>query len=206
MEIRDARPEEFEATADLLANALIDDPGWVASAPVRETRMLILKILCREGMAMAQASGGGTWICEVEGRPAGALVWNSPDQTSIPMSTIVGGVFRSLPHVLAHPVSTVRTIRNILALEAIKPKQRMYYAVFLGAKVQGKGVGSRLLRKLIETCGDEDLYLETQNPENLKFYTKHGFTRTETLEETFKGGAGAFGLLHRAQRKLSAAV
>ena len=53
----------------------------------------------------------------------------------------------------------------------------------LGAKVQGKGVGSMCIRVGIERANKAgaDCYLESSNPKNIPFYQRHGFKILETI-------------------------
>ena len=54
-----------------------------------------------------------------------------------------------------------------------------WYLAFLGIEPseQGKGLGSALLRPVLERCDSEGTpaYLETSNERNLPFYQRHGF-------------------------------
>lgn len=190
------KDSEREQAVKVLADALLGDPGWSAVSPNEKTRYTILKILCNEAITMAKAVKGETWVAILDDKIAGCFVWNPPGDAAIPVSTYVGGILRALPQVLLHPKVFLRCIQNITAMEAIKPKEDIYYGVFLGCAVQGRGVGSRLVNHLIEKSADTAIYLETQNPVNLKFYDSLGFKARQSLKETFPGGPAAYGLLH----------
>lgn len=185
-----------DAAASLLAQALLDDPGWSIVSPDRETRRTVLYSLSREAMRMCAAAGGETTIAWSGDTMLGALTWNPPEQNaSIPASTYVTGLLRSLPQAIRHPRVALRCVRNLLALDSIKPKGELYYAAFLGCAVRGRGVGRRLMHHLFEQCGGQDLYLETQNPDNLRFYKALGFSHYGIIDQTYPDGPSCFGML-----------
>ena len=59
-----------------------------------------------------------------------------------------------------------------------------YHLQALGAALQGKGLGSKLIKYGIEraTKAGVPCYLESSNPKNISFYKRQGF---EILEEVF---------------------
>lgn len=187
---------ERDQTVKVLADALLSDPGWSTISPNEKTRHKVLSILCNEGISMADAAKGETWIAMIDNKIAGAFIWNPPGEASIPFSTYFTGAARALPQVVKHPRVFVRCIRNLTAIDALKPKEDVYYGVFLGCALQGRGVGTQLVNQLIEKSGNTPLYLETQNPENVRFYNRLGFKAQGTLEATYRGGPPCYGLLH----------
>jgi ribosomal protein S18 acetylase RimI-like enzyme len=75
-------------------------------------------------------------------------------------------------------------LRGSLALEAKHPRRPHWYLLALGVDParQGQGVGSALLRPILERCDRERTaaYLETSNERNVPLYQRHGFALTET--------------------------
>lgn len=187
---------ERDNCVTVLADALVDDPGWSLVCPDAPTRHKLLTTLCNEAITMAHACNGETWVACLRGRIAGCFIWNAPGKASIPASTYFGGLARAFPLVIAHPLVVTRCVRTLIALDSIKPKEDVFYGVFLGCAVQGQGVGSQLVKQLIRRCGNTALYLETQNPRNLPFYERLGFKTHGIIEQTYPGGPRNFGLLH----------
>lgn len=190
------RDGERDECVKVLADALLSDPGWNIICPGSKTRHKMLSTLCNEAITLASACKGDTWVATLENKIAGCFIWNPPGGASIPVSTYLGGLARAFPLVVKHPIVATRCVRTIMALDAMKPKQEVFYGVFLGCAVQGRGVGSRLVNQLIEKSASTAIYLETQNPENLKFYERLGFRSHGTLQEAYPDGPSNFGLLY----------
>ena len=72
-----------------------------------------------------------------------------------------------------------RVLRAVSALEARHPQRRHYYLFQLAVDppLQGKGIGSALLRHTLEVCDSagHPAYLENSNPRNAPLYERHGF-------------------------------
>ena len=71
-------------------------------------------------------------------------------------------------------------------INKIHPKGLMYYLWFIGVdpKEQNKGIGSRLLKEVIEEGASKKrpIYLETSTLKNLPWYEKFGFTIYNKLD------------------------
>lgn len=84
-------------------------------------------------------------------------------------------------------------LKSILKREAMiksnHPKEPIAYLLFFGVDttVQGKGVGSSLLKEVIRECDRKGraIYLETSMDRNLPFYKKSGFEIFETLQLSY---------------------
>lgn len=76
------------------------------------------------------------------------------------------------------------------AIKAKQPKLPMYYLWFIGVdpKFKNQGIGSDLLRELIQESESEKLpiYLETSTLQNLPFYQKFGFKTYQELDLSYK--------------------
>ena len=76
-------------------------------------------------------------------------------------------------------------------MESKHPRQPHWYLATLGTAVeqQGKGVGSALMRPVLEHCDAEGIpcYLESSKERNVPFYRRHGF---EVVEEVPLPGDG----------------
>ena len=110
---------------------------------------------------------------------AGAAVWKHPNEwKSSTMDTL-----RLLPAMLrALRTKTPRMVAAFNNVEKVHPTQEHYYLEALGTnqEMQGKGVGSALIRPMLDRCDAEGMpaYLESSNPQNIPFYGRHGFVAT----------------------------
>ena len=119
---------------------------------------------------------------------AGSAIWAPAGK---PLLTGLGGILTMLP-VLPYVATNLGTTLRLLALiESKHPHEPHWYLATLGTAVdrQGTGVGSALLRPVLEHCDAEGIpcYLESSKERNLPFYRRHGF---EVVEEVPLPGDG----------------
>ena len=73
----------------------------------------------------------------------------------------------------------MRLIRGFDALKSNHPVEPHYYLYLLGVRPdrQSHGLGSALLRTMLERCDREQMpaYLEASSPRNIPLYLRHGF-------------------------------
>jgi len=71
-------------------------------------------------------------------------------------------------------------------LKQLHPKTNYCHLWFIGVKneAQGNGIGTKMISYLKQKCQEKSLpiYLETSNPDNLKFYEKNGFKLYKTIK------------------------
>lgn len=71
-------------------------------------------------------------------------------------------------------------------IKGAHPNNQIFYLWFIGVnpEVQQKGIGSDLLKDIIKESNvlKRPIYLETSMPENIKFYSKFGFTVYKELD------------------------
>ena len=119
---------------------------------------------------------------------AGSAIW-APAGKPQP-GTLAGLV--SMLAVLPYVATTlITTLRLLDMVESKHPRQPHWYLDTLGTAVdrQGQGVGTALLRPVLEHCDREGLpaYLESSKEQNLPFYRRHGF---EVVDELTLPGRG----------------
>ncbi|HEY0054906.1 MAG TPA: GNAT family N-acetyltransferase [Pedobacter sp.] len=72
-----------------------------------------------------------------------------------------------------------KTLKRESLIKKIKPKKKIYYLWFIGVKtdLQGKGIGTRLLKEILEDSNQRhrSVCLETSTLKNLPWYTQFGF-------------------------------
>lgn len=68
------------------------------------------------------------------------------------------------------------------------PKTPFYHLWYIGVdpKHQNKGIGSKLLKNVLESCLDKPVYLETSVNANLRWYYNYGFEIIDTLDLGYK--------------------
>lgn len=84
----------------------------------------------------------------------------------------------------------ITNVQNILSREkkikALQPKQLIYYLWFIGVspEVQGKGIGSQLLKDVLADCRLDTrvVCLETSTLKNIPWYEKFGFKIYDQLD------------------------
>ena len=115
---------------------------------------------------------------------AGVALWARHDQwqltfwqecSLIPLYVRVCGINRFM-----------RLIRGFDVMESHHLAERHYYLYLLGVHPdhQSQGLGSALLRTVLERCDREQMpaYLEASNPRNISLYGRHGFRVIRELQ------------------------
>jgi ribosomal protein S18 acetylase RimI-like enzyme len=132
---------------------------------------------------------------------SGATMWLPPG-----ISTQVGfaETFQQLPAVLR--IVRFRGLRRLLRVQAIvegnHPHEPHYYLFAIGTlpELRGRGIGSKLMRPMIERMDRERMpgYLENSKEQNLPFYERHGFEVTQRVQ--LPGGGPSLWLMWRKPR------
>ena len=169
-DIRAARIEEIPTIARLLSRAFYNDPVYQWLFPVEEMRLrkcqhlftVFLENLVPLGTVFVTPGleGAALWIPPAQGRD-----WLKEVKQSLAIMWILGD-------------SILRGIRWWLTVESKHPNYPHWYLFLLGVKpeFQGRGVGSALLRPMLEKCNEERMpvYLDTGNEKNIAFYERQG--------------------------------
>jgi GNAT superfamily N-acetyltransferase len=175
--VRRAGSEDLRALAGALARAFYDDPvaRWMMPRHGRRDRQLERGFAI--GLRGVYLRDGDCWTTP---GVTGAALWLSPGRWRIPalrqlrllppMARIYG---RDLP----------RALRTFALLESEHPKDKPHwYLPFIGVDPdwQGRGIGTALLRPVLERCDREGLpaYLEASSPRNRACYERNGFRVT----------------------------
>jgi len=171
-------PAAFGEAAALLARAFRDNPLNVAvigalASPLRRERCnaVIMRNLLRGAGARGVLLGA-----RYAGVLAGVLVAAPPFTFPFPAPSF-GGQLRSL---LVQGLRVASRWREVFErLEQQHPLEPHDYLGLLGVEpsLQGRGIGAAVLRHWIAQVDRDGLpaYLETDRPENLRFYARAGF-------------------------------
>ncbi len=178
MEIRPLQPSEYTAAAVVLADAFLDDPGWVAVGPDRrERRYRLVRRFHRDALD----------VIHQYGRPIyGAF---DGDALAGVAATFAAGLYpppeirttlKFLPAFLrAGPGPLARAFRFSKIQDEGHPREEHVYLWFLAVdpEHQRGGVGRALLARVYAEA-EADVYLDTANPANVPYYASNGYEET----------------------------
>jgi ribosomal protein S18 acetylase RimI-like enzyme len=173
--VRTIHAADVGPLGDVLAQSFDDDPIFGAILPDDEHRRRALPVLFREWVRRLHLQHA--WASFTTNDFAGAALWCPPGQWHIGwlsqalMAPVMLGAFRG---------RTLAALRTLLAIESLHPKAPPHWylrAIGCLPSRQGQGVGTALLRPMLERCDAEKMgaYLESSKEKNLHFYRRHGF-------------------------------
>jgi GNAT superfamily N-acetyltransferase len=175
VEIRPLERSEYDAAAEILADAFLDDPGWVAVGPdrrghrhsiLRRYHRTALNVIHRYGRPIYGAFGE-------DAKLAGIAATFAAGRYPPPAWTLAYFVPGFL---LAGPGPIVRGLRFSAIQEHGHPEDEHVYVWFLAVdpKQQRGGFGRALLARVYEEA-EAPVYLDTANPDNVPYYASNGF-------------------------------
>jgi GNAT superfamily N-acetyltransferase len=177
--VRAATPSDRAALTAALASAFSDDPlfRWMAGAAPDQPLAPKMRIMFDAFLKLDLRRPDHLIFTDEDG--IGASIWKHPNKWKMP----TGDMVRALPAMLrAIGTKTPRMVGAITAIEKVHPKEEHYYLEVLGTHQdrQSKGIGSAVIGHMLERCDAEGLpaYLESSNPRNIPFYSRHGFEAT----------------------------
>ena len=198
--VRNATPEDFARVAHSMASAFFDNPITIWHVPDESRRLDVMRdfftvllenVYTRFGLVftnVGEVAGGAMCIAaHVNRRPMPGLpllecrtcnTARAPDRvprntimppdTSAELDRALVVVFRDFP----------RTFELFELFDAHHPQDPHYYLQFIGVRPerQGTGIGSALLRAVLDRCDLEGaaVYLEA-GERSRHLYLKHGF-------------------------------
>ena len=170
------------AVAAALARAFEHDPVAAWFTPSRPERRLERLEYAFESVYVRRLSlPHGCVYTTAE--HAGAALWIPPDKVHLSawenlrlLPAMARAWGRDLP----------RAMKGIAAMDAVHPHEPHYYLPIIGVDPahQGRGIGSALLRPVLERCDAEGVgaYLEATTPLSRELYLRHGFLDVDVLE------------------------
>jgi len=177
--VRAATAADRATLAAALASAFSKDPlfSWMAGAGPNRPLGPKMRVMFDAFLKLDLRRSDHLVFTDEVG--IGAAVWKHPNKWKMP----TGDTVRTLPAMLrVLGTKTPRMIGAITAIEKVHPKEEHYYLEALGTQqdMQSKGVGSAVIRHMLDRCDAEGLpaYLESSNPRNIPFYARHGFEST----------------------------
>jgi ribosomal protein S18 acetylase RimI-like enzyme len=171
--IRQAQYSDVPMLTLTLAAAFENDPVAKFCIRTDARRQWAMRIGFKKALDLYQRYG----LTFIAGNGAGASIWTRHDQwqltfwqecSLIPLYIRVCGIDRF-----------TRLGRGFDAMKSHHPAEPHYYLYLLGVHPnhQSKGLGSALLRAMLERCDCEQMpaYLEASSSANIPFYRQHGF-------------------------------
>ncbi len=156
-----------------LAKTFFDDPVSTHIFRNAARREAGLRAYFRTQMRADYLPFGG---CYTTDGYAGSAIWAPAGK---PLLTGLTGIVTMLPVLPFVATNLMTTLRLLSMVEAMHPSEAHWYLASLGTAVerQGTGVGSALMRPVLEHCDAEGIpcYLESSKERNVPFYRRHGF-------------------------------
>jgi GNAT superfamily N-acetyltransferase len=178
VEARELLRSEYAEAAQVIADAFVDDPGWMAAGPddprrrhacIRRTSRGLLKVIDRYG--------GPAWCVERDGRIAGVITTLDPGQW--PPPALRTTLLQAPGPLLAGPSALWRCLQSDSVMHKTHPREPHLYVwtLTVAPAFQRQGVGRVLLARAFERAAQFGVptYLETANPDNLPYYGSLGF-------------------------------
>jgi GNAT superfamily N-acetyltransferase len=173
--LRHATAQDIERLKAVMAEAFFDDPvfGWLM--PDEDKRRAQLRRFFAIELRHVALPRGRVWTTN---ELSSAALILPPGAWRVPLhATLLEGT--------AFPVHLVRAARLGAAMEWRHPREPHYYVRDIGVPpdMQGKGLGSALLRPTLDGCDREGLpaYLEASSERNAALYERLGFQLTGEL-------------------------
>jgi GNAT superfamily N-acetyltransferase len=183
--VRRATLADVDPMTEQLIRAFSDDPVMAHVFRNAARRPAAMRAYFSTQMRADYLRFGGCYTTEDH---MGSAIWAPAGK---PMLTGLAGMATLkpvIPYVAAHLLNTLRLITLI---ESMHPHVPHWYLATLGTdpEMQGKGVGSALMRPVLEHCDAVGLpaYLESSKERNVPFYARHGF---EVVKEVPLPGGG----------------
>jgi len=174
--VRVATRSDVDVVAASLALAFFDDPVMAFLFPDGPSRVRRLTRFFLTGLSAQHLSHGACFTDE--GR-AGAALWSPPGHWRMTVAQQLRG---GTGFIAALGTHIPRALRALATVQRAHPDTPHYYLAVLGTRPdqQGRGLGSALLRPILDRCDAEGLgaYLESSKESNLAFYRRHGFEVT----------------------------
>ena len=176
-------PAHHLGAAAVLADAFLDDPGWIAVGPRRRrARWNYIYRTCLGAVRAGARWCGPSWCIVDSGEPVAVLTGCAPGRWPPPRLPVLRYLFPG--PVLAVPAPLIRSLGAQRVIEAVHPTYDHFLVWMFAVSPahQRRGLGRRLMGDALAEADSDGVpaYLWTGNPANLPYYRSHGF---EVIDE-----------------------
>ncbi len=175
---REASESDLEPMRRCLAEAFEDDPVSVFLFPDEISRRARLESFYRLILGLMTEHGA----IYTDDLVRSVAVWQAPAARK---QTLLDRILGALITFAELRTSSLRALELQRAVAQAQIGEPHWYLALLGTGPahQGQGIGSAMLRPILERCDATRLpaYLESSKEQNLGFYERHGFRLTQEL-------------------------
>jgi ribosomal protein S18 acetylase RimI-like enzyme len=177
IEVRRARETDIPVLAEVLARAFAEDPAlsYFTQRDERQHERMVagMEAMLRYGSARLSDTYTTADL-------AGAAIWTPPGYSGLGLREWPGMLRKSLFMCGWRGLVTIRSARRVLDERLARhiPEPNYYLSVIgVDPAGQGQGVGSALMRPILERCDREHVpaSLATNLERNVRLYERHGF-------------------------------
>lgn len=171
-------PAHHEGAARVLADAFLDDPGWVAVGPGRRrARWKYIYRTCLGAIRIGERWCGPSWCITEGGEVVAVLTGCAPGVWPPPRARAVRYI--AAGPVLAGPATLARSLRSERIFEEEHPNYEHFlvWMFSVSPSRQRGGLGRALMTEALARADADEVpaYLWTGNPDNVPYYGSHGF-------------------------------
>lgn len=186
-QVRRAGRSDVKSLVDVLARAFDDDPVPNFLFGTERRRRHGLRRFFEIQLRHMYLGGGEVWTTT---DTTGAAMWAPPGKPR-PGFRELFWLLPVLPDLMGLGRRAGPAMQLLAAVDRARPREEHWYLATIGTDPshQGKGVGSALLREVLQRVDREGLpaYLESSKERNIAFYARHGF---EVTGEIHTPGSG----------------
>ena len=193
--------QQIPQAGEVLGRAFNTNPGFVWMFPDDKTRLAKLTWFMARGVKAGDRTGE---VYTTSDTVEGAAVWLPPGRTRLSPIQMIAAGFLPAPLTLGMG-SFLRFMNAMNRFEHLHNEAmpgEHWYLMILGVDPprQGQGIGSALLQPVLRKADEGGLpcYLETDKPEDVGFYQKHGFE--VLIQENMPKGGPPFWTMRRPER------
>jgi ribosomal protein S18 acetylase RimI-like enzyme len=174
-ELRRAKGDDYDLVVRVLARAFENDP--VANYMLRRDGLERAFGAFFKHAVLPHREG---WLCGEDG----VALWTPPGKWNA-----TGFQLLAMGPALFAAIGATKLVARARAAQRVSekhPRERHWYLFAIGVEPskQGRGVGSKLLRGVLQRCDAEKTgaYLEASTETNVRLYERHGFKLREELK------------------------